>query len=693
MKNKNLMKKIGCMVLVLLIFSISHVFAEPCGDVNSDGSIDIVDALLIAQYYVGLDPANFDAAAADVNGDGSIDILDALLVAQYYVGLITELPGCAETPTPTPEGGTTTYELQAEDESWSTGGVESDHSGYTGTGYVNTDNASGEWIEWSFDLSADSTAECEFRYACESDTRSMDLSISTTQNPLSVIGNLEFPASGAWTTWATQAGGTVNLSAGLVVIRLTATASGGAPNMDKMDITITGGVIVAPTATPEPTPTPVPTETPEGWTDPPIEKPRIIATTDGETDDRSTMVRFLYYACDYDIVGIVAVNSRYQEDGHGRGWIDDKIDDYEEVRPNLLVHNPNYPTADYLRNRVYIGNQNEDDLYTDPPDMDVQDTDGSQFIIDSLLDDDPRPIHVPSWGGANTTAFALYRLQQSYSQEDYLKATSKIRVYCIWYQDGGGQWIEDNIREAFIFEAFGWDNTWDYGSTGSTNPSEQRAYMTNSWLSENVTNNHGPLGAGYGQSYVSEGDTPSFLHLINNGLRTNEDYTYGGWGGRGEYPDPSNKPNYITDSGVNDDGSNKKHYWRWIIPTQNDWEARMDWGMASSFGGANHAPVAGLAGDYAIVPGGFGQSVAPGETVTLSGTATDPDGNNLSYRWWQYYEVDSVSAQVSINNSTSSNADFVVPDESGEQIHIILEVTDDGSPPLVGYQRIIFDIQ
>ena len=59
------------------------------GDVNNDGSIDIVDALLIAQYYVGLDPANFDIANADTNCDGSVDIIDALLVAQYYVGLVT----------------------------------------------------------------------------------------------------------------------------------------------------------------------------------------------------------------------------------------------------------------------------------------------------------------------------------------------------------------------------------------------------------------------------------------------------------------------------------------------------------------------------------------------------------------------------------------------------------------------------
>ncbi|MBN2535373.1 MAG: glycoside hydrolase family 9 protein [Spirochaetales bacterium] len=58
------------------------------GDVNGDGSIDIVDALLIAQWYVGLEPSNFIPENADTNCNGTIDIIDALLVAQYYVGLI-----------------------------------------------------------------------------------------------------------------------------------------------------------------------------------------------------------------------------------------------------------------------------------------------------------------------------------------------------------------------------------------------------------------------------------------------------------------------------------------------------------------------------------------------------------------------------------------------------------------------------
>jgi hypothetical protein len=62
------------------------------GNVNGDGSITIVDALMIAQSTVGLNPTPFNAANADVNCDGSINIIDALMIAQRYVGLISSFP-------------------------------------------------------------------------------------------------------------------------------------------------------------------------------------------------------------------------------------------------------------------------------------------------------------------------------------------------------------------------------------------------------------------------------------------------------------------------------------------------------------------------------------------------------------------------------------------------------------------------
>ena len=61
------------------------MYAYGTGDVNNDSYIDIVDALLTAQYYVGLNPSGFDSTAADVNADGMIDIVDALYLANIYV--------------------------------------------------------------------------------------------------------------------------------------------------------------------------------------------------------------------------------------------------------------------------------------------------------------------------------------------------------------------------------------------------------------------------------------------------------------------------------------------------------------------------------------------------------------------------------------------------------------------------------
>lgn len=63
------------------------------GDVNGDNTIDVSDALLICQIYLGnVAPTETQNAAADVNGDGTVDVSDALMICQYYLGNITEFP-------------------------------------------------------------------------------------------------------------------------------------------------------------------------------------------------------------------------------------------------------------------------------------------------------------------------------------------------------------------------------------------------------------------------------------------------------------------------------------------------------------------------------------------------------------------------------------------------------------------------
>jgi hypothetical protein len=104
---KGVIKKLF-IVSLLLCSGFFMLGAQQLGDVDGDQEVDIVDALLIAQYYVGLNPAGFNVNAADVDCDGSADIIDALLVAQYYVGLVDEFDCGSPTPGPTVPPGTDT---------------------------------------------------------------------------------------------------------------------------------------------------------------------------------------------------------------------------------------------------------------------------------------------------------------------------------------------------------------------------------------------------------------------------------------------------------------------------------------------------------------------------------------------------------------------------------------------------------
>lgn len=84
-------------VFILLIFGISlinaaGIAAQVKGDVNADNIINIIDALMTVQYYVGMNPASFDESAADVDGNGDTNIVDALIIAMYIVDLIDVFP-------------------------------------------------------------------------------------------------------------------------------------------------------------------------------------------------------------------------------------------------------------------------------------------------------------------------------------------------------------------------------------------------------------------------------------------------------------------------------------------------------------------------------------------------------------------------------------------------------------------------
>jgi hypothetical protein len=106
-----------------------------------------------------------------------------------------------------------------------------------------------------------------------------------------------------------------------------------------------------------------------------------------------------------------------------------------------------------------------------------------------------------------------------------------------------------------------------------------------------------------------------------------------------------------------------------------------------SYSEANHPPVVKL--DHASA-----LTAQPGASIKLSGTASDPDGNSLSYRWWQYKEAGTYAGKIEISDPENKNASFAVPADAktGNTIHVILEVKDSGTPQLTRYQRVIITV-
>ncbi len=401
----------------------------------------------------------------------------------------------------------------------------------------------------------------------------------------------------------------------------------------------------------------------------PVEKkPQVIVMTDGEVDDQSSMIRFLLYTSDLNVRAIIETNSKWQREGHSKeNWLENLLNAYEEVHPNLLVHNKNYPSADYLRSISFVGDEDPAHLdnprsnyypgkkeYRDPSGW--ADTRGSDKILTILLEDSTEPIYIQAWGGGNTLSRALYKLKKEHP-EKYEQATKRITAHFISYQDGAGTYIEQLHPNVIMVADHGFAGTWNYNSQTDTYDLITRAVKTD----------HGPLGALYPQSYVSEGDSPSFLYCLPNGLRNYEYPTFGGWGGR--YEPMESNPMVFTDA--YDAGSRLQSQARWIRDVNADFMARMDWCVASEFGKANHAPVMKVNTNVNL-------TVKSGEAFELSVEGTeDPDGDLVDYSWWIYQEAGSYKGNFPVQYQEGHTFKAKAPEvDKTETIHIIVEASD-----------------
>lgn len=446
------------------------------------------------------------------------------------------------------------------------------------------------------------------------------------------------------------------------------------------------------------------------------EKHRIIVLTDieNEPDDTESMVRFLTYANQWDVEALVATTSVHQPHRTAAHKIRELIEAYGQVRDNLEKHEPGYPTAAELLSRVREGR----------PDFGMtavgkaMDSPGSEAIIASVDRDDPRPVWVLVWGGPNCLAQALWKVRATRSPEDVDHFVSKLRVYTISDQDDTGPWIRKTFPALFYIASPGYHaggayhrSTWS-GISGDhfhgRFAGADFSIVDNPWLEKNIQRK-GPLGAKYpAAKFLMEGDTPSFLYLIPNGLGDSEHPDWGSWGGRYEFYtprmtkallEPETRP-FWTDAddevfGVDGNWhtSNQATIWRWRQAYQNDFAARMDW-TVKPYAEANHPPVAKLAHADRL-------KAKSGESVTLSAKGSrDPDGNALSYQWIYYGEPGTLvlssgrtGAPLVIDNANAETATFIAPKvDKPETMHIVLAVTDHGTPALTRYQRVIITI-
>lgn len=456
-------------------------------------------------------------------------------------------------------------------------------------------------------------------------------------------------------------------------------------------------------------------------------RPRVIATSDGEIDDECSMVRFLLYANEWDVEAIVTSSSQYHWQGHkwaGDDWLDPYLDAYSKVYPNLKRHDPEFPTPDYLRSRAALGNVKSEG------DMD-EETPGSKLIVKVLLDEsDERPIWLQAWGGTNTIARALKTIEEEHP-ESMAEVAQKIRFFFIWEQDETYQKYIRPHWEKYEIPTIICDQFWAIAYEWKKILTEDKqAYFKSEWIKTNVLSDHGPLCSLYkahvpgshGLSgdtdfvdgdFRSEGDSPSFLHVIPTGLRSTESPGYGGWGGRYKnvrgnvWLDPVPDPDYRYPKGrwythsawgrkyMRDkypkDMDRKREYFkpmsRWTDAIQNDFASRADW-CVKSYDQANHPPLVTLAHSNDL-------NARPGDNVNLSAEGTrDPEGDDLKYRWWQYREAGTYGGSVEIRDAEKQDASFTVPVDAvaGQTVHIICQVQDHGTPPLTRYQRVIVEI-
>ena len=449
------------------------------------------------------------------------------------------------------------------------------------------------------------------------------------------------------------------------------------------------------------------------------QKKRLIVLTDigADPDDTESTCRLLLYSNEIDIEGLIAATSIWRPAPEPE-LVRNVIRAYAKVHGNLLLHHPGYPAAETLQSLVKHGLAK----YGMKGVGKGMDSEGSEWIIRAMEKDDDRSLWISVWGGVNTLAQALHKLRATKTSAEVDRLVAKLRVYTISDQDDSGPWIRKNFPSLFYIVSPGGDYsaaTWQ--GINLEVPGIDNSSISNEWLAKNIQEGHGALGAAYPDvAYGMEGDTPSWLGLIPNGLSDMEHPNWGSWGGRyelyqptvpvtdpktfiGGVPIPQETRPIWTNADDNytpaihpdygraiEPGKKTFHgykvtVWRWRDDFQNDFAARMDW-TTKPYKEANHPPVVELNQPSNI-------TVRSGKQFGLGARATDPDGDSLTYYWFQYPEAGSWKGEIDVGAPDTEGIFVTAPKvDKPETIHFIVRVTDKGTPPLSRYKRMIVTV-
>ena len=404
------------------------------------------------------------------------------------------------------------------------------------------------------------------------------------------------------------------------------------------------------------------------------------------------------------------------------GFIENAVDAYAQCYDNLKVHHPDYPNPTYLKSIIRYGNIYFEGDYS-------SDTPGSNLIRQCILDDVPGKLYVTVWGGASTVARALKSIEEQYrDNSDWKQMKDKIShklVICMALDQDGAYpcYIQPVWPDVNILQGSSTGLMISYYPQLAASGAD-KYYYSPEWMGKNISSKgiFGQLTRVWGDgkqlvkgdicdcfgeadktksqlrekgyvdcyfdtmpkgSFLGEGDTYSFLNLIDNGLCANEDDSWGGWAGRTVNKDKDITANFSPTGKSEMDSAYKDFH---ILPAyMNSLATRYAWSVTSSYKKANHEPV---------ISAPLEMEAHPGQNIAIKASVKDPDGNKISLKWW-LFKVGTYHGDAVLTGTDKSTVKLKVPADAkaGQTIHIILSATDNAPLPLTRYHRVVINIK